>query len=107
MPDPTRPPQPPVRTLRALGSLLPFLRRRPGWVALAVGLLLVNIAIELSLPQILGRTITALSSDDTRAFSLPHAVGLFLTLVVVRAAVGMVLGPIRNQTVQRTLGDIR
>jgi ATP-binding cassette subfamily B protein len=65
------------------------LRRRPGWVVLAVGLLLVNIAIELSLPQILGRAITALSLDDTAAFSLPHSVALFLTLVVVRTAVGI------------------
>lgn len=74
---------------------------------MAVGLLLVNIAIELSLPQILGQAITALGSDEPTVFSLPHAVALFLTLVVVRTGVGMVLGPIRNQTVQRTLGDIR
>lgn len=96
-----------VGVLRALGSLLPFLRRRPGWVALSVGLLLTNIAIELSLPQILGRAITALGSPGGAEFSLPTAVGVFLTLVVVRTVVGMILGPIRNSTVQRTLGDVR
>ncbi len=88
-------------------ALLPFLGRRPGWVALAIGLLLVNIAIELTLPQILGRAITGLGSAASAKYPLQFAVTVFLALVVLRTAVGMVLGPIRNETVQRTLGDIR
>ncbi len=98
---------PTVGVLRALGGLLPFLRRRPGWVALSIGLLLVNIAIELSLPQILGRAISALGGDEPDRFPLREAVLLFVGLVILRTVVGMILGPIRNATVQRTLGDVR
>jgi len=97
----------PVNALRALGTLLPFLARRPGWVGLSIGLLLINIAIELSLPQILGRAITALGSAGADSFSLRLAMVLFLGLVGVRSGVGVILGPIRNSTVQRTLGDLR
>jgi ATP-binding cassette, subfamily B, multidrug efflux pump len=72
-------------------------------------LLLVNIAVELSLPQILGSAITQLrwhiewgASLDLRACVL-----LFVSLVLVRAGNGILLGPIRNRLIQRTLGDIR
>lgn len=98
---------PTVGVLRALAGLLPFLRRRPVWVALSIGLLLVNIAIELALPQILGRAISVLGGDEPDRFPLRSAVLLFVGLVILRALVGMTLGPIRNATVQRTLGDVR
>ncbi|MEN9678567.1 MAG: hypothetical protein RIS76_4463 [Verrucomicrobiota bacterium] len=93
---------------RALWGIIRFLGRRPGWVALSIGLLLVNISIELYLPQIPGNVITALGhSPQPSDFSLLTPVLLFLGLVVVRALIGLLLGPIRNRTAQRTLGDIR
>ena len=93
---------------RALWGIVRFLGRRPGWVALSIGLLLVNISIELYLPQIPGNVITALGhSPPPPDFSLLTPVLLFLGLVVVRALIGLLLGPIRNRTAQRTLGDIR
>ena len=94
---------------RSLLGVLSFLRRYPGRVALSVGLLLVNIAIEMTLPQVLGNAITGLRNHlaDGIAFSIRPFVLLFLALVSVRAVVGFVLGPIRNRAIQTTLGDIR
>lgn len=93
---------------RALWGIVRFFGRRPGWVALSIGLLLVNIGIELYLPQIPGNAITALgNARDVASVSLVGPVGLLLSLVALRAVVGLFLGPIRNRTVQRTMGDIR
>lgn len=85
-----------------------FLGRRPGWTALSIGLLMFNIAIELSLPQFLGNAITGLRDPATApTFPLVRTVGIFLVLVTLRTGVGLVLGPIRNRTAQQTLGEIR
>jgi ATP-binding cassette subfamily B protein len=90
----------------AVRRIVGFLGKRPGWVALSIGLLLLNIGIELSLPQFLGATITALGSASAD-LSLGITVSFFLGLVVLRAGIGLVLGPIRNRTAQTTLSDIR
>jgi len=94
---------------RNLFGVIAFLGRYPAQVALSIWLLLVNIAIEMVLPQVLGSAITSLRWHvewgawfDLRAYVL-----LFLSLVVVRCGNGILLGPIRNRLVQRTLGDIR
>jgi ATP-binding cassette subfamily B protein len=99
---------------RALWGVIRFLGRRPGWVALSMGLLIVNIGIELSLPQFLGNAITALEParqaalpPEAHRVALGRSVVLFMGLVVLRTVVGLVLGPIRNRTAQLTLGDIR
>jgi ATP-binding cassette subfamily B protein len=94
---------------RSLLGVLSFLGKYPGRVELCVGLLLVNISIEMTLPQLLGNAITGLRQHlaDGAAFSLHRFVLLFLALVTVRAGVGFVLGPIRNRAIQKTLGDIR
>jgi ATP-binding cassette subfamily B protein len=94
---------------RNLLGVVAFLRRYPGGVALSLGLLLVNIAIEMALPQILGNAITGLRQHaaSSTAFSLWPFVWLYLALVAMRAGVGFVLGPIRNRTIQKTLGDVR
>lgn len=93
---------------RSLLGILAFLARYPRRVALCVGLLLVNICIELSLPQILGTAITDLRLHKAgEFFPIRDYVQLFLSLVVIRACVGFILGPIRNRLVQRTLADIR
>ncbi len=94
---------------RSLLGVLSFLRKYPGRVALSVGLLLINIAIEMSLPQVLGNAITGLRNHlaGGTSFSIRPFVLLFLALVSMRAIVGFALGPIRNRTIQTTLGDIR
>jgi ATP-binding cassette subfamily B protein len=94
---------------RSLLGILGFLRRYPGRVAACLGLLAINIAIEMSLPQIIGNAITGLqrSLHANQIFSPWPAVVLFGLLVSVRAVVGYILGPIRNRTIQITLGDIR
>ncbi len=94
---------------RSLLGILAFLGKYPGWVALCLGLLLANIAIEMSLPQILGNAITGLRSHIAAAapFDPRPLVWLYLGLVTARSLIGFLLGPIRNRVVQRTLGDIR
>ena len=107
MPDTHPPTTPPtIRPVAAVRLIVGFLGKRPGWTALSIGLLLLNIGIELSLPQFLGATITALG-NPSGGRSLWPLVGVFVGLVVLRAGVGLVLGPIRNRTAQTTLGDIR
>ena len=95
--------------LRNLLGILAFLRAYRGQVAACVGLLLINISIEMTLPQVLGNAITSLRqhADTGVAFSVWPFVLLFLGLVIVRMTVGFILGPIRNWTIQRTLGDVR
>src|SRR5436190_855649 len=93
---------------RSLWGVIAFLANYPQLVALCVGLLLINICIELSLPQILGTAITDLRLHRLgQVFPIRDYVQLFLSLVVIRAGVGFILGPIRNRLVQRTLADIR
>jgi ATP-binding cassette subfamily B protein len=94
---------------RSLLGMLRFLRNYPGAVALSVSMLLVIIAIEMSLPQIIGAFITQLRDHaETGAdVDVSACVKLFASLVLARAGMGYLLGPIRNRVVQRTLGDIR
>ena len=94
---------------RSLLGVMAFLRRYPVQAALSVSLLLVNIAIEMALPQVLGSAITQLRRHmEWNAVFEPRVyVLLFLALVLIRTANGIILGPIRNRLVQRTLGDIR
>jgi ABC-type multidrug transport system fused ATPase/permease subunit len=94
----------------SLRTVVGFLGRRPGATALTVGLLLVNICIELSLPQIIGETINGLRSLPSGVSPrglLVVTAGLYLAMVALRTCVGLILGPLRNQTAQRTLGDLR
>src|SRR5256886_1980556 len=102
------PAQPRVKPGNLLG-VLAFLRKYPTQVALSVSLLLVNIGIEMALPQILGSAINNLGwhAEWGASFELKAYVLLFISLVLVRAGNGIILGPIRNRLVQRTLGDIR
>lgn len=103
-------PQAAPGALRALWGIVRFLRYDPWRVAGSIGFLLVNIGIELTLPQLLGRSITGLGRATTpggEPFPLVRMVLLFLGLVTLRTVVGMVLGPLRNITAQRTLGRIR
>ena len=94
---------------RNLLGVLRFLRKYPRWVALSVGLLLVNITIEMSLPQILGSAINDLrrQTESGGAFAPWEYVQLFVSLVLIRSGVGFILGPIRNRLIQATLNDIR
>src|SRR5688500_9459665 len=94
---------------RSLIGMLSFLGRYPGRVAACISLLLVNISIEMALPQIIGNAITNLRWHMEWGAEFPRLkyVALFLTLVLIRTTIGHVLGPTRNRLVQRTLNDIR
>jgi len=102
------PDQKPIKARSLLGVLRFLVKYRWGAV-LAISLLLVNLTIEMSLPQILGTTITQLReySAGKTDFPLRMYLELFVSLVVIRAGVGFILGPVRNRVIQRTLGDIR
>ena len=52
--------------VRSLLKILGFLRAYPGRVSLAVGLLLINICIELTLPQVLGEAMNGLQRHVQR-----------------------------------------
>lgn len=94
---------------RNLLGVLTFLAKYPGRVAFCISLLLINIGIEMSLPQILGSAITNLrwQTEWGAEFDPSVYVLLFGSLVLIRAGVGHILGPARNRVVQLTLGDIR
>ena len=89
--------------------VLRFLFKYPWRIAFSLGLLLINIGIEMLLPQIIGNAVTSLSQH--RSLGVPFDpwlfARLFLALVLVRAGVGFLLGPIRNRLIQLTLADIR
>ena len=89
--------------------MLGFLGRYPGRVTICLCLLLVNISIEMALPQIIGNAITNLRwhMEWGAFFARDNYVALFISLVLIRAGVGHLLGPSRNRLVQRTLNDIR
>ncbi len=100
--------------MRAMGLVLRYLGRRPGWLALSIGLLLVNIVIELTIPQLLGGAITGLTRNPRAAglpagtaYSLGPTLWVLTALVTLRTLVGLILGPIRNRTALETLGDVR
>jgi ATP-binding cassette subfamily B protein len=90
-------------------AILRFLGRYPRQVTLSVALLLAILGIELSLPQILGSAIDQLRWHRAwgARFDLGAYVGLFLALVLIRAGLAYLLGPIRNRLIQQTLSDIR
>ncbi|HTI69833.1 MAG TPA: ABC transporter ATP-binding protein [Candidatus Limnocylindria bacterium] len=94
---------------RGLLAVLGYLRPYPVFVALAVGLLLVNIGIEMTLPRIVGAAVSAYqetlaATESSRPFQF---VWLFAGLVVTRFCVGLILGRVRNRLVQRSLADLR
>ena len=94
---------------RNLLGVLPFLWRYPRAIALTVGILLVIISIELTLPQIIGRAVSDLRLHlrGELVFDPRLYVVIFLSLVLIRAGLGFLLGPIRNRLIQTALGDIR
>jgi len=96
-------------TLRNLAGILVYLEAYPARVALAVGLLLLIIAAELLLPQVLGRAISALRSHlaDGAPFQPFYFAGIYLGIAVIRETLRFLLGPIRNQAIQNALADIR
>lgn len=96
-------------SLRGLWSVLRYLKAYPVGVSLAVGLLLVNIGIEMSLPQIVGAAMTGMQRHETSGapFEPWTFVVAFLSLITLRAVVGIILGPIRNRAVQQALNDLR
>jgi len=94
---------------RNLLGILSFLRKYPARVALWLWLLMIIITIDMLLPQIVGNAITDLrrAMELKLSFSPWLPAQLLLSLILVRTGVAYVLGPIRNRTIQSTLGDIR
>jgi len=95
--------------LNSLRKAVRFLARYPRLMAFSIGLLLVNISIELYLPQIIGDCITALRFHAERSLPFDYRpfVYLYGSLVLIRAGVGYILGPIRNRAMQGSLADLR
>ncbi|MBL9137656.1 MAG: ABC transporter ATP-binding protein [Verrucomicrobiales bacterium] len=96
-------------SLRGLLLVLRYLKSYPIGVSLAVGLLLVNIGIEMTLPQIVGAAMTGMQRHETSGapFVPGPFVAAFLSLVTLRAVIGIIVGPIRNRAVQQSLNDLR
>lgn len=94
---------------RNLAGILVFLGEYPAHVALCAGLLLAMIAIDLTLPQILGDAITHLRwhVEWKAEFRPAIYVLLFCSLILIRTGLALILGPTRNRLIQRTLADIR
>lgn len=99
----------PRQTIKSLPGILAYLGKYPGRIVFCLSLLLINISIEMALPQIIGEAVNALRRHmETGAeFARNQFVVLFLALVLARAGIGRLLGPNRNRLVQATLGDIR
>jgi ATP-binding cassette subfamily B protein len=90
-------------------GVLAFLRPYPRLTALAIGLLLMVIAFEMALPQVLGAAITAVR-EHLRSGAPFHPLtfaALFFGMVAARNVTAFLLGPIRNRVVQCALQDIR
>jgi ABC-type multidrug transport system fused ATPase/permease subunit len=94
---------------RNLLGVLPFLWRYPRAVTITVTMLLMIISIELTLPRVIGRAISDLRLHlRGEGFFDPRLyVQIFLSLALIRAGLGFILGPVRNRLVQRSLTDIR
>ncbi len=101
-------PAPAFRARNLLG-VLGFLLRYRVSVALAMGLLMCNIALELALPQVSGAALNNLQEWLTKKtpFDPWWYARLFVALALVRAGVGFAVGRVRNWLVQTTLQDIR
>ena len=93
---------------RNLLGILAFLRKYPGRVAVCFSLLLVIVGIDLSIPQFIGEAINDLrrAVDESVPFSSGIYVEMILSLVLIRAGLAYILGPIRNRTVQFTLSKV-
>ena len=102
------PDQPAFRSKNLLG-VLSFLQRYRVGASCAVGLLLFNIAIEMTLPRVSRAAINDMDhAIRTQTYVSPWKfAALFLGLALVRAIVGLGLGRLRNRTIQNTLQDIR
>ncbi|MCI0539519.1 MAG: hypothetical protein L0Z50_30275 [Verrucomicrobiales bacterium] len=99
----------PRRRARSLLGVLKFLGKYPGEVTLSLSILLLIIGMEMALPRVLGQAINNLRwhVEWGAAFSPAVWVQLYLALVLTRVGLSILLGPIRNRLIQRTLTDIR
>ena len=96
---------------RNLLGVLSFLKRYSGSVALAIGLLLFNIALEMALPRISGTAINQLRDSLVKGVEIHPTyldlAGLYVGLALLRSVVGFILGRVRNRIIQSTLKDLR
>lgn len=94
---------------RNLLGILSFLKRYPWQTAVVIGLLLVNLCFEMTLPRISGTAINQLREAVAtgQPFEPWFLAGCFIGVALLRAAGGFVLGRLRNRLIQGTLRDIR
>ena len=94
---------------RNLLGVLSFLKRYKRGVAIAIGLLLFNIGLEMTLPRICGTAINQLRTAV--ANNVPYhpwvLAGWYVGLALLRAVVGFIVGRVRNRLIQSTLKDLR
>jgi ATP-binding cassette subfamily B protein len=103
------PPEVPAFRPRNLLGVLSFLKRYAAGTTLAVALLLVTIALEMTLPRVSGTAINQMKhAISTGAAFQPWDLALlYVGLALVRSILGFGLGRLRNRLVQGTLKDIR
>jgi ABC-type multidrug transport system fused ATPase/permease subunit len=94
---------------RNLLGVLSFLKRYKAGTTLAILMLLVNIGLEMTLPQVLRTAINRMHDALTAGLYYGPWVlaGLYVGLALVRAILGFAMGRIRNRLIQATLRDIR
>jgi ATP-binding cassette subfamily B protein len=95
---------------RDLRRVVAYLGRYPVAVAASLGLLLTILALEMAIPQVVGLAVDALRAALARGerdFGIGTYAWLLAAMALARAALAIVLGPIRNRLIQRVLADIR
>ena len=104
----TTPDAPRFRPRNLLG-VLSFLKNYPLSTATAVGLLLVNISLEMAMPRVSGTAINQLRDALARhqVYNPWKLAVLFVSLALIRSTLAFIMGRVRNLLVQGTLRDIR
>ncbi len=102
-------PPPPAERIKGLGLVLGFLFRRPWRTGLAVGLVLVIIAIEMLMPVLVGRGVDGIAkaSGAQEPFNPVAWAAVLFGLVLTRELLRFGTGRLRGRLVQDTLLDIR
>src|SRR5437762_12298749 len=87
---------------RNLFGVVAFLRKYPGRVAICLSMLLINLGIDVSLPQFIGDAITDLRRyvEQQVPFSPGPYVQRILSRVPLPTGVAYILGPMPDRPVQ-------
>ena len=99
----------PLAPRRNLLGVLAFLGRYRLGVSAAISLVLFNIAVEMTLPQVSGTAINQLRAAGSHGlpFDPWRLAKLYFGLATLRATGGFIVGRLRGHLVQSTLKDLR